>query len=275
MQDCVVGCVAGHGWDEVKIWARSLGASGFAGRKVALVRDPAPGLANALAAEGVEVVDFSPVPAAASSHVERFRQLHRYLLGLRRQGVVYRWVVATDVRDVCFQRDPLSFLARLDPPRLVLSREGLPYRHAAWNAGNMVDAFGPETLEALAEAAPNNVGVLAGPHQAMEGLALLIAHLTRASAGGGADQAALNMLTEGLASALWVHRAGSAEPWACQAGVMADPNRIDGNRPHLLGPEPSWRDGRAVTAAGEPYAILHQYDRVPAWQAAVRARFGW
>jgi hypothetical protein len=275
MQDCVIGCFSGYGWDEVKIWARSLGASGFAGHKVALVRDPAPGVFDALIAERFDVMDFSPTPAAASPYVERFRQLYRYLLDRRRQGLLYRWVVATDVRDVCFQRNPLEFLARLDPPRLVLSPEGLTYRHAAWNAGNMVDAFGPDTLEALADAAPNNVGVLAAPHRTLEGLALLIAHLTRAATADVADQAAFNLLTEGLATALWVHRAGSAEPWACQVGVMADPGRIDRNRPHLLGPEPLWRDGLVTTASGEPYAIVHQYDRVPAWQAAVTARFGW
>jgi hypothetical protein len=274
MPDCVIGCLAGYGWDDVAVWARSLAASGFAGRKVALVRQPGAGVADALTASGFEVVDFSGAPTGASAYVARFTDLHRYLHDQRRRGVTFRWVVATDVRDVCFQRDPLGFLSRLDPPRLVLSQEGLTYEHAQWNAQNLQAAFGPEALETLSWAAPSNAGVLAGPHYTIEGLALLIATLARAASAEVADQAALNLLAEGLSGSLWFHRSGSAEPWACEAGVMADPRRIERNRPNLLGPEPQWRDGWVLTASGEPYAIVHQYDRVPIWYLAITARYG-
>jgi hypothetical protein len=273
MQDCVIGCFTGYGWDEVQVWARSLTASGFVGRRVALVRTPGYGVVEALVAHGFDIVDFSRFPAAATPYVERFTQLRRYLDNRRQHGQVFRWVIATGVRDVCFQRSPLDYLARFDPPRLVLSQEGMRYEHATWNAENLRAAFGAEATEMLREAAPNNVGVLAGGHRAIEGLALLIEQLARGAATDIADQAALNLLAEGLAGTMWVHRATSAEPWACQSGVMADPARIERNRPYLLGPEPVWRDNFVTTAAGEPYAIVHQYDRVPAWDAAIRARY--
>ncbi len=273
MQDCVIGCFSGYGWNEVEVWVRSLAACGFAGRKVALVRAPGAGVTEALGAHGFDIADFSRLPPAATPYVERFTQLRQYLANRRRNGQVFRWVIATDVRDVCFQRDPLDYLARFDPPRLVLSREGMRYAHATWNADNLGAAFGAETLDMLREAAPCNVGVLAGGHQGIEGLALLIEHLARGAGTEIADQAALNLLVEGLAGSLWVHRAHSAEPWACQSGVMADPARIERNRPHLLGPEPVFRDGWVTTAGGEPYAIVHQYDRVPDWDATIRARY--
>jgi hypothetical protein len=241
---------------------------------VALVRDPGPGLLAGLSAQGIEIVDYSPLPAEASPYVERFIRLRQFLFGQRRQSVQFRWVLVTDVRDVCFQRDPLDFLLTLHPPRLVLSPEGLRYEHADWNAANLQAAFGPETLETLRAAAPNNVGVLAGSHYAIEGLALVIEHLARAAATEVADQAALNLITESLAASLWAHRAQPEEPWACQAGVMADPTRIARNRFHLLGPEPVWRDGLVRTINDEPYAIVHQYDRVPDWHEAIMARFG-
>ena len=274
MQDCVIGCFAGYGWDEVRVWARSLGASGFRGRKVALMRNPAAGCRERLVADGFEVVDFSHLPMTGTPYVERFTQLRRYLHNRRQQGVTFRWVVATDVRDVCFQRDPIDYLSRFDPPQLVLSPEGLRYEHAEWNATNMLRAYGAEVLEMLRGSPPSNVGVLAAAHRTMEGLMLLIEQLARAAQNEVNDQAALNLLVEALAGALWVHRAGSEEPWACEAGVMADPHRIARNRPNLLGPEPVWRDGRVLTASGEPYAIVHQYDRVPQWAAAVAERFG-
>jgi hypothetical protein len=272
-EDCVVGGFTGYGWDEVRVWARSLGACGFTGRKVALLRAPTPKLSQSLVEHGIDVVDFTHSPAAASPYVDRFIQLRRYLANRRQNGQTFRWVVMTDVGDLCFQGNPIDYLARFDPPRLVLSLEGLPYAFAEWNFSNLRSAFGIEALDMLRMAAPSNVGVLAGGHAMLEGLALLIEQLARAATDPVAAQAALNLLVEGSSGSLWLHRAGSDEPWACQAGVMADPRRIERNRPHLLGPEPVWRDGRVLTAGGEPYAIVHQYDRVPLWNAAITARY--
>jgi hypothetical protein len=269
----VIGAFSGYGWDEIQVWARSLNACGFTGRKVALVRAPTAGMMQTLLANGFDVMDSSRFPVAGTPYVDRFAQLRRYLFHRRLQGQIFRWVVMTDVRDVCFQHDPIRYLARFDPPRLVLSQEGLPYEHAPWNASNMAEAFGPEALETLRHAAPNNAGVLAGGHRALEGLALLIEHLSRAAATEICDQAALNLVAEGLAGALWLQRVGPAEPWACQIGVMACPRRIARNRPYLLAPEPIWRDGQLLTASGEPYAIVHQYDLVPEWNAAITARY--
>ena len=274
MQDCVIGCFSDYGWQDVRIWARSLAASGFAGRRVALVRNPKPDCIPALVGLGFEVVDFSGAPVAAMHHVERFSQVRRYLFHLRQQGVQFRWVVTTDVRDVCFQDDPITFLAQFDPPRLVLSQEGLRYRDAEWNAGNLMASFGEEALAILGDTPAYNAGVLAGGHQMIEGLSYLIETLARAAFIEASDQASLNLLVTSLASGLFAHRAGSGEPWACQAGVMADPRRTARNRPHLLGPEPILRDGIVRTATGAPYAIVHQYDRVPDWDAAITDRFG-
>ena len=274
IQDCVIGCFVGYAWKNVQVWARSLGASGFKGRKVALVRDPGYGCREALTSEGFEVSDFSHLPRAGTPYVERFSFLRRYLRHRQQAGEVFRWVVATDVRDIYFQRNPMDYLARFDPPELVLSQEGLRYAHAEWNANNVLAAFGEDALEMLRDAPAYNVGVLAGGHRAIEGVCFLIEQLSRAARNDVSDQAALNLLVEGLASLSLVHRANSADPWACQAGVMADPRRIERNRPHLLGPEPVWRNGWLLTASGEQYAIVHQYDRVPAWQETIAGRYG-
>jgi len=273
MDDCVVGCISGCRWDEIEVWANSLVASGFSGRKVALIRDCTPVARRELLARGFEVGDFSALPAAISAEADRFAMLRQYLFDQRANGRLYRWVLATGARDLMFQRDPLDFLRRLDPPRLVLSQEGLRYENAEWNAGNLARVFGLAALETLRAAAPCNVGVLAGPHYSMEGLALLLEHHARAATAEVAAQAALNVITLALAGSLHMHRAGSAEPWACHAGIMADPQRIGRVRPYLLGPEPTWRDGRVLTQSGEPYAIVHQYDWVPEWRDAIVARF--
>lgn len=274
MQDCAIGCFTGYDWNDVRVWARSLAASGFAGRKVALVRAPGRGSVDGLTGLGVEVLDFSQSQITGNPYVERFGHLRQFLFAQRRQGVEFRWVIATDVRDVCFQSNPIDYLSRFDPPQFVLSREGLPYEFAPWNARNLNSAFGPAALETLFYAAPNNVGVLAGGHWQLEGLALLIEALAHGAQTEIADQAAFNLLVEGMSGSIWAQRTGPADPWACHAGVVADPNRIERNRPHLIGPEPVLRDGLVRTASGEPYAIVHQYDLVPSWNAAITARFG-
>jgi hypothetical protein len=273
IQDCVIGCLTNYAWNNVQVWARSLGVSGFPGRKVALVRAPGDGCCEALVREGFEVVDFSHLPVAGTPYVERFSFLRRYLYDQRHRGAVFRWVVVTDVRDVFFQCNPLDYLARFDPPRLVLSQEGLRYAHAEWNANNMRAAFGEDALEMLHDAPACSVGVLAGGHRAIEGVAFLIEQLSHAARNDVSDQAALNLMVEEIYGEPGVHRASSVEPWACQAGVMADPRRIERNRPHLLGPEPIWCNGRVLTVSGEPYAIVHQYDRVPEWQEAIGKRY--
>ena len=61
--------------------------------------------------------------------------------------------------------------------------------------------------------------------------------------------------------------------WACEAGTVADPSKIDYFRPNLLGYEPVF-DGHFVnTHDGYKYAIVHQYDRVPKWKAFVQERY--
>jgi len=274
-RDCAIGCFSGYAWSNVQVWARSLRATGFNGRKVALVRDADQSCRKALANEGFEVVDFSYLPVTSIAYVERFAFLRRYLRERYQAGEIFRWVIATDVRDVCFQRDPLDYLTQFEPPRLVLSQEGLRYAHEEWNAGNLRAAFGDVALEMLRDTPAYNVGVLAGGHRAMESLAFLIEQLARAARHPISDQASFNLLlSENLVGPHSAHRANAAEPWACQAGVMADPQRIERNRPHLLGPEPIWREGQVLTAAGEAYAILHQYDRVPAWRDVILRRYG-
>jgi hypothetical protein len=275
MQDCVIGCLTNYAWDKVQVWARSLGGSGFMGRKVALVRALGHGCREGLVNEGFEVVDFSHLPVVGSPYVERFSFLRRYLYDQRSRGLLFRWVVTTDVRDVCFQRNPLDYLARFDPrdpPRLVLSQEGLRYEHAPWNYDNMRAAFGEDAVQMLRDVPFCNVGVLAGSHRAIEGLAFLIEQLSIAARNDVSDQAALNLLVEEICGEPVVHRASSAEPWACHAGVMAD-RRIEQNRPFLVSPEPVWCNGLVLTASGEPYVIVHQYDRA-AWRVAIEERYG-
>ena len=61
--------------------------------------------------------------------------------------------------------------------------------------------------------------------------------------------------------------------WACEAGTVADPSKIEGFRPKLQCVEPTFEDG-VVKYDGTPFAIVHQYDRVPTWKKFVQVKYG-
>ena len=62
--------------------------------------------------------------------------------------------------------------------------------------------------------------------------------------------------------------------WACEAGTVADPTKINDFRPNLLCPEPVFQDGLVKTHDQYVYSIVHQYDRVPEWKKFVQEKFG-
>ena len=61
--------------------------------------------------------------------------------------------------------------------------------------------------------------------------------------------------------------------WACQAGTVADPNKMETFRPKLLEPEPIYKDNIVYTSTGKPFAIVHQYDRVPEWKDYISKKY--
>jgi hypothetical protein len=70
-----------------------------------------------------------------------------------------------------------------------------------------------------------------------------------------------------------VLQATQASGWACQAGTVADPTKMDTFRPNLLEDEPIFVDGTVLTSTGKPFCIVHQYDRVPSWRQHVMEKY--
>lgn len=63
------------------------------------------------------------------------------------------------------------------------------------------------------------------------------------------------------------------DAWACQAGTVADPTKIEFFRPFLLDEEPQFKDGLVLNSKGKPYVIVHQYDRVPEWKEYIQKKY--
>lgn len=258
--DIVIGGVAAYGYEQIRVWSRSLVASGFSGRKVLLAFHLEPEVIRQIEADGVEVLPAQAAgPARVNVYMQRFWDI-AMLLGRQR----YRYAVTTDVRDVVFQADPVTWLeTHLGSHDLVVSDEGVAFSDQPWNRTNLHDAYGQGAVELLRNDSIVNVGVFAGKAEAVRttALATYLFSLMGAAQARVADQAAFNLLLK------WgcfpnVLRTNSTATFAAQLHV----NLERGRQPHLA-------DGLVCNAAGTPYAIVHQYDRSSELKARIEQRF--
>jgi hypothetical protein len=118
-----------------------------------------------------------------------------------------------------------------------------------------------------------NAGVLAGRSHAIRDLALLLFSGAMDRRIHNSDQAYMNLLismSPFQESSLF---ARSEDGWAAQLGTTADPSKMESFGPVLLEPRPQMMNGEVLTSQGIPFTIVHQYDRVPEWKAAIEAKF--
>jgi hypothetical protein len=269
-RDIVLTVAGGYSWSAVKAWAASLVQCGFEGKKLVILYEHPDKAANAeirsnLLDKGFIVID---QPYRGAIYVQRFFDIASVLAS---HGADTRYAILTDVRDVYFQHDPARWLeANLTKP-LYASSESVQYRHAPWNRQSALDCF-PELADRLMDKTVRNAGVIAGSTEAVCDLCLAIGLIARSTKLANGDQSSYNLLL-GMYPFNTVTQFGVSEDgFACQAGTTADPAKVAELRPHLQAPLPYMDADGVKTASGRLYSIVHQYDRVPAWSAAIAAR---
>ncbi|KKK67447.1 hypothetical protein LCGC14_2954000, partial [marine sediment metagenome] len=145
------------------------------------------------------------------------------------------------------------------------------YCNEPWGADNLQKGFGPYMWKRAQNYEIFNVGTIAGSATAIRDLAFTLYTMGEQRFIPN-DQSGFNLLVNGYL--LNVDRVGHDEGWACQCGTMADPEKIEAFRPHLLSPEPVFdEDGYAFTSTGEKFYLVHQYDRVPSISGKIEARY--
>jgi hypothetical protein len=282
--DAVVGCISGLCFEQIAPWVGSLDACGFYGRRIVIhVRVDSQTIAE-LNRRGYETYDASCIHSAGirifkddSDHdeisVNRFFYIW-YFLSQVAVAPSARYLIATDVSDVVFQRNPTLWLEQnLGQKRLVVGCESLRFEHEPWSARKMQECYGPHVWAAYRRELIYNAGTIAGEFRTVIDLCLQIYFLAPGDRVLFSDQHALNLL---LGSAVYreiTRFASSEDGWACQAGTTADPNYLQKVGPHLTGPAPSF-DGEFVrTAAGEIFTLVHQYNRLPEWTLPLRNKY--
>lgn len=280
-KDCIIGAITNYNWDKIKYWVNSVNQSGFSGDKIILVFNCNKETVEKLISLDVKILSFqkdqsgncyyeSPRPWAIV--VERFFYYWQYINSLPEN--YYRYVIATDVKDVIFQSNPSVWLTEnLKNSDLVASSESLLYKDEPWGADNLQGSY-PFIYNNLANEPIWNCGVQAGTQKALKDLWLNIYLLCKSAGRMNPDQAAYNMLLNSYAYKKITKFVSSEHGWACQAGTTVDPTKISNFRNKLLDPEPLMKDGMVFTSTGLLYPIVHQWDRVSTWHQEIERRYG-
>ena len=269
-KNLIIGAFTNYNYNQLKPWVESIDECGFTGDKVMVVGD-----ASQETVDELEKRNFKIIPMQRMSipvHVARFLHIYEYL---RENWENYEYVVTTDVKDVYFQTDPTKWLEENLGMRyeLVAGSEGLKYKDEPWGNENLMQTFGPHFHEIFKDNEIYNVGTLGGTSEYIKDLVLNIFLSAINRPIPIVDQAVFNILIQTQPYKDVVKFAQQKDGWACQAGTTVDPSKIEYFRPNLLEEEPVFKDGTVYTSTGVPFAIVHQYDRVPEWKAYVREKY--
>jgi hypothetical protein len=268
MKNLIIGGFTNYGINQLKPWVLSAKEVADENTDVVLVAgNTSKETTDWLHEQGVIVVPMMMVQNVPP-HVLRFISIYDYLY---HNWQDYQYVVTTDVKDVYFQSNPFAVCKAFRQHKLVIATEGLKYKHEPWGDDNLKQAYGPYVYGQFMDNEIFNVGTFGGTSEYVKDMVFNIFTNALHKPIAICDQAVFNVLinTEPYKSIVL-----KTHFWACEAGTVADPSKIDLFRPNLLCGEPIFKDGIVTTDLGVPYAIVHQYDRVPEWKKFVQQKYG-
>ena len=269
MKNLIIGGYTNYGINELKPWVLSAKEVVDENTDVVLVAgSTAQETVDWLQEQGVIVIPMIMIQGIAP-HVLRFLSIYEFL---RQNYTDYEYVVTTDVKDVYFQLNPLNAIeiAAGHGPKLVIASEGLKYKDEPWGDDNLKQAYGPYVYEQFKNNEIFNVGTFGGTSEYVKDMVFNIFTNATNRAIPVCDQAVFNVLinTQPLKDSVLKTYA-----WACEAGTVVDPSKINSFRPNLTCDEPTVKDG-LVYYRDKLFAIVHQYDRVPEWKKFVQEKYG-
>lgn len=269
MKDLVVGAAAHLSWNDLEPWVVSLERSGYTGQKAIIAYDLASDVMQRLTGRGFYIKHV--VRQDRAIHVDRFFYLWELLYELDA-----RYVIATDTRDLIFQTNPSAWLEEHLPPfRLIVGSECLAYKDEEWGSKTMLATFGPDVHRWIKNETIHNAGCFAGEARLVRDFCLNIYLMSCQNRVNLPDQQALNVLVN-LSPWKGITRYSQmADGWACQAGTVADPAKMNRLRPFLKEAEPVLNAQGLVCPAvsAQPFCLVHQYDRNPEWNLTMKSKY--
>jgi hypothetical protein len=268
-KNLIIGGFTNYNYNQLKPWVESIDESGFQGDKVLVF-----GNASEETLKQLSDRNFKLIPMQNSNmpiHVARFLYIYEYL---REHWKEYNHVITTDVKDVYFQTNPTEWLeGRLDGFKIICGSEGIRYKDESWGDENLKQCYGEYIYNLFKDNEIYNVGVLAGKSEYIKDLVFNIFTNAVNRPIPIVDQAVFNVLINTQPYKDCTYFAKQYYGWACHAGTTVDPSKIERFRPNLTEPEPHFKDGIVYSSNGEPFCIVHQYDRVPEWKEFVMNKY--
>lgn len=269
-KNLIISAFTGYRFDQIKPYVHSIRDNVADADLVMVVGHTDSATKTQLTTLGWQLVDL-PAVTDIPIHVLRFLPMYNFLYNNSSQ---YEFVVSTDVKDVIFQQDPFTWLAaNLGSRHLVAGSEALRYCDEPWGDENLRTTYGGYAYQHHKNNVIYNVGTLGGRAEYMRDLFFTLFYNSLGRPIPVVDQAVFNVTIQSRAYQDAVLFAEQKLAWACQAGTVADPAKMNLFRPKLLEPEPVWRDNTVYTSTGIPFVIVHQYDRVPEWASAIVKKF--
>jgi len=250
MKDMVIGCITGYNFEKIKPWVNSLDRSGFTGTKAMICYNIDYKTVDELVKRDYSILAFGKDEEKETFKypkeefqivVERF--LHLWYL-LKRMKGQYNRIITTDVKDVIFQTNPSIWLdENLGDKEINVACESIAYKDEQWGTNNLMKSFGPLVHEECVNNPIYNAGTISG-----------------------------NVLLQMKTYQDITNFANSEDGWAAQLGTTG-PQIAKEYGDKLLEQSPIMKDGMVCTSEGKPFALVHQYDRVPEWKESIEKKF--
>ena len=265
----IIGAFTNYNYNQLKPWVESIDECGFTGDKAMVVGNASQETIGELIKRDFIIIKMHDIKAPV--HVARFLSIYDFLKNTWQN---YNHVVTTDVKDVYFQTNPITWLElNLKGKKLVAGSEGMRYKDEPWGNENLMQAYGPYVHEQFKDNEIYNVGTIGGVSEYVKDMVFNILFNAINRPIPICDQAVYNVLIQTQPFKGVTYFAKQLDGWACQAGTTVDPSKIAQFRPHLLESEPKFEDGIVKTSLGKTFAIVHQYDRVPEWKEFIKQKY--
>ena len=281
-KDMVIGCITGYTFDKIKPWVNSLDRCGFTGTKAMICYNIDYDTVDELVKRDYTIFAFKrnenekrlEYKKDFSIVVDRFLHLWHFLKQFKND---YRYIVTTDVKDVVFQNNPITWLEKnIGTKQINVACESISYEDEAWGNNNLMKSFGPLVHSHSVNNLIYNAGTISGKFDTMVDLFLNIYLLCSGAphnveGGGGPDQAALNILLNMKPYRDITNFAMSEDGYAAQLGTTGP--QIAGKYGDLLvenSPQLVYND--VCTSEGLPFSMVHQYDRTE-WKNIIEEKY--
>lgn len=269
MKDLLISCMQNYFPYQVRVWVNSILASGFLGDIVMINFGCPDETIQFLESKGVKVIDTQP----SNLHivVDRFINIFQFLSTCRYQ---YRYVIATDVKDIAFQSNPVDFLDKncYSGRDIVVCSENIRYKDELWGDQNLKNSF-PFMYDRLKDNEIYNAGVIAGKMDAVQDFCLQIYTLSLISTERQPDQVAMNILINSFPYKGKVNLVSQASGYVANLGTTLDPKITEAYACKWNGAAPVIKEDGIYTDYGKLISIVHQYDRVPGLQEFFQSKF--